>query len=81
MLAGVLLNELVFTGICAVTVCCRSGLFLVGEARPIEMGSGAPLFRGVSVGVELVSGCVSGGIVGVLAMSGSLVIMLGNSNG
>lgn len=41
--AGVVLDELLRTGTCPVTGCCLSGLFLVGEVRLAELGSGAYL--------------------------------------
>lgn len=43
VVAGLLLEELVQTGICLVAACCLSGLFLIGEVRLIELGSGAQL--------------------------------------
>ncbi len=62
VLAGVLLEELVRAEICPVTDVCLSGLFLVGEVRLVELGSGAHLQRGVSGGVQSVSGSVPGGV-------------------
>lgn len=43
VVAGVVLDELVRTRTCPVTGCCLSGLFLVGEVRLVELGSGAHL--------------------------------------
>ncbi len=81
VLAGVLLEELVRAEICPVTDVCLSGLFLVGEVRLVELGSGAHLQRGVSGGVQSVSGSVPGGVVEDLALSDSLVTALVNSSG
>lgn len=81
VVAGVLLDELVRPEICPVTDGCLSGLFLVGEVRLVELGSGAHLYRGVSGGVESVSGFVPGGVVEDLTLSASLVIVLVNSGG
>lgn len=73
VVAGVLQDELVWTEICSMTG-CLSGVFLVGEVRLVELGSGAHLYRGVSGG-EIVFGCVFIGAVEDLALSDSLVIV------
>lgn len=75
-MAGVLLDELAWTGISAATDCCLSVPFLVGETDPGELESGGQLYRGIFGGTESVSCGVE-----VLALFERLVIVTGKSSG
>lgn len=74
VLAGVVLDELTGVEASPVTGCCLSGLFLVGDIRLCELGSGTNF--GVYGGEDSVSFCVPAEAVEDLALSDGLVIVL-----
>lgn len=79
--ARVVFDELVRTGSCPATGGGLSGLFLIGEVRLGELGSGAHLLKEVSGGEEYVPRHVPGGVVEDLVLSDGLVIVLVASRG